>query len=191
LVSNRRIFGRYLFAYIILFFVIVNCVSFEDNPDYSYPVPTFNLPKFPETLENLHESLYQLLGPLNVVGLEAKRRGLRAHHPIILVPGFSTSALQLWEGEACAKKYFRERLWGSAFMLRQLVLDTKCWLRHMKLSDEYTGLETPGIKLRAASGLEAADYFIGRFCCGRVVVPKIVLKQLHNRRYILGLGKAH
>lgn len=34
-----------------------------------------------------------------------------------------------------------------------------CWLQHMSL-DEKTGLDKEGINLRAATGLEAVDYFV-------------------------------
>ena len=34
-----------------------------------------------------------------------------------------------------------------------------CWLEHMAL-DEKTGGDPPGVKLRAAEGLEAVDYFM-------------------------------
>jgi hypothetical protein len=40
-------------------------------------------------------------------GLELKARGLKPKHPIIIVPGFVTSGLELWEGRPCAARYFR------------------------------------------------------------------------------------
>lgn len=30
-----------------------------------------------------------------------------AKYPVIMVPGFVTTGLEVWEGEACAQKYFR------------------------------------------------------------------------------------
>jgi len=45
-------------------------------------------------------------------------------------------------------------------MMRALVLDKEGWRRHIML-DKYTGLDPPGgIKLRAAQGFDAADFFI-------------------------------
>jgi phospholipid:diacylglycerol acyltransferase len=44
-------------------------------------------------------------------------------------------------------------------MMRALVLDKAAWKRHVML-DEQTGLDPPGIKLRAAQGFDAADFFI-------------------------------
>ena len=44
-------------------------------------------------------------------------------------------------------------------MMRALVLDKASWKRHIML-DKDTGLDPPGIKLRAAQGFDAADFFI-------------------------------
>jgi len=44
-------------------------------------------------------------------------------------------------------------------MMRALVLDKPSWKRHIML-DKDTGLDPPGIKLRAAQGFDAADFFI-------------------------------
>ena len=43
--------------------------------------------------------------------------------------------------------------------MRALVLDKASWKRHIML-DRDTGLDPPGIKLRAAQGFDAADFFI-------------------------------
>lgn len=43
--------------------------------------------------------------------------------------------------------------------MRALVLDKASWKRHIML-DKKTGLDPPGIKLRAAQGFDAADFFI-------------------------------
>jgi phospholipid:diacylglycerol acyltransferase len=44
-------------------------------------------------------------------------------------------------------------------MMRAMVLDKASWKRHIML-DKLTGLDPPGIKLRAAQGFDAADFFI-------------------------------
>ena len=44
-------------------------------------------------------------------------------------------------------------------MMRALVLDKASWKYHIML-DKSTGLDPPGIKLRAAQGFDAADFFI-------------------------------
>ncbi|KAJ3056371.1 hypothetical protein HK097_007208 [Rhizophlyctis rosea] len=109
---------------------------------------------------------------------------IRAKHPVIIIPGMASTALEAWaktppadapqmgeetaDGEArnpagaelpegCGKMYFRKRMWGALNQLRAIFLDRECWLAHMKLDAE-TGLDPPGAKLRAALGLDAADY---------------------------------
>lgn len=44
-------------------------------------------------------------------------------------------------------------------MMRALVVDKEGWKRHIML-DKKTGLDPKGIKLRAAQGFDAADFFI-------------------------------
>ena len=41
-------------------------------------------------------------------------------------------------------------------MMRALVVDKKGWKKHIVL-DKATGLDPPGVKLRAAQGFDAAD----------------------------------
>ena len=41
------------------------------------------------------------------IGLRLREEGLKPKHPVIIVPGFVTSGLELWHGEECAKKFFR------------------------------------------------------------------------------------
>ena len=42
-------------------------------------------------------------------GMLLAEEGAQAKHPVFLVPGFITTGLELWQGEECAKKYFRQR----------------------------------------------------------------------------------
>ncbi|KAK4953458.1 phospholipid:diacylglycerol acyltransferase [Elasticomyces elasticus] len=67
------------------------------------------------------------------VGLHLRSQGVRAHHPKEVV--------------------------GSWTMMRALVLDQASWKKHIML-DKETGLDPPGIKLRAAQGFDATDFFI-------------------------------
>lgn len=92
-----------------------------------------------------------------------KNEGLHAEHNVILVPGVISTGIESWglEGtpDCPSTPYFRKRLWGSFFMLRTMLMEKACWLKHIMLDPE-TGLDPPGIKLRAAQGFEAADFFI-------------------------------
>ncbi|EFJ42118.1 hypothetical protein VOLCADRAFT_97885 [Volvox carteri f. nagariensis] len=81
-------------------------------------------------------------------GLVMARRGYRAKHPVVIVPGFVTSGLELWQGLPCGRRYFRQRMWGTLAMVQ----------------------DPAGIKIRAAVGLEAVDYFIqGYWVWGKLV----------------------
>ncbi|KAL6721198.1 phospholipid:diacylglycerol acyltransferase [Lecanora helva] len=93
------------------------------------------------------------------VGLHLQSQGVKALHPVIMVPGVISTGLESWSTEADSRQYFRKRLWGSWSMMRALVTDKKSWKKHIML-DKTTGLDPPGVKLRAAQGFDAADFFI-------------------------------
>ncbi|CAI8494660.1 unnamed protein product [Hanseniaspora opuntiae] len=109
-----------------------------------------------------------------IVGKAMKKEDstIASKHPVIMVPGVITSALESWylsenddEGASndtvkCSpESYYRKRLWGSIFMLKNMIFDKKCWLKSLKL-DEETGLDPQGAKLRAAGGFESTDFFV-------------------------------
>lgn len=100
------------------------------------------------------------------VGIHLSNEGYKVKHPVILVPGVISTSLESWSitgTEECpSKPHYRKRLWGSWYMIRTMFTDKKCWLQHLMLDTE-TGLDPPGIKLRAAQGLEAADFFMSGF----------------------------
>ena len=93
------------------------------------------------------------------VGLKARSEGWSAHHPIIMIPGVISTGLESWGTSNISRPYFRKRLWGSWSMMRALVMEKEVWKAHIKL-DEKTGLDPEGIKLRAAQGFDATDFFI-------------------------------
>ena len=90
------------------------------------------------------------------VGLHLQSQGIKALHPVIMVPGVISTGLESWGTDQASRPYFRKRLWGSWSMMRALVLDKPGWKKHIML-DKITGLDPPGIKLRAAQGFDAAD----------------------------------
>ncbi|KAG6956060.1 hypothetical protein JG688_00011606 [Phytophthora aleatoria] len=106
----------------------------------------------------------------SLLGAAEKRPGVQlfqeenvtAYSPVVLVPGFTSTGLEIWNGSECSKAYFRQRMWGTSRMLQQFMMNQKCWLEHMMLNRS-SGMDPDGIKLRAAKGLEAADYLIGGF----------------------------
>ncbi|KAL2868345.1 phospholipid:diacylglycerol acyltransferase [Aspergillus lucknowensis] len=93
------------------------------------------------------------------VGLNLQSQGVEAKHPIVMIPGVISTGLESWGTDAASRMYFRRRLWGSWSMMRALVLDKAEWKNHIML-DKETGLDPPGIKLRAAQGFDATDFFI-------------------------------
>ncbi|KAJ2007291.1 phospholipid:diacylglycerol acyltransferase [Coemansia thaxteri] len=96
-------------------------------------------------------------------------------HNVILIPGIISSGLESWSTANCSRPYFRQRLWGTSTMFKAILLDKECWVQHMML-DKKTGLDPPGIKLRAAKGLDAADYFItGYWIWGKAIENLAVL----------------
>ncbi|EJP69287.1 hypothetical protein NHJ13051_009166 [Beauveria bassiana] len=93
------------------------------------------------------------------VGLKARAEGLHADHPIVMIPGVISTGLESWGTANVSRSYFRKRLWGSWTMMRALVMDKENWKRHVML-DKNTGLDPPLMKLRAAQGFDATDFFI-------------------------------
>lgn len=100
------------------------------------------------------------------VGVHLSGEGYSVKHPVVLVPGVISTSLESWSvtgTEECpSKSHYRKRLWGSWYMIRTMFTDKKCWLQHLML-DKETGLDPPGIRLRAAQGMEAADFFMSGF----------------------------
>jgi phospholipid:diacylglycerol acyltransferase len=76
-----------------------------------------------------------------------------------MIPGVISTGLESWGTEDDSRQYFRKRLWGSWSMMRALILDKASWKKHIML-DKKTGMDPPGVKLRAAQGFDAADFFI-------------------------------
>ena len=53
-------------------------------------------------------------------------------------------------------------MWGGIGTARRLIAEQDCWREHMAL-DPFTGMDPKGIRLRAAQGFEAADYFMANY----------------------------
>lgn len=97
------------------------------------------------------------------VGYKLAQEGASAKYPIVMIPGFVTSGLELWAGKPCARnKYFRQRMWGGIGTARQFFTERDCWREHLAL-DPVTGMDPDGIKLRSCAGFEAADFFMANY----------------------------
>lgn len=96
----------------------------------------------------------------------AVNHNLTSKYNVVMVPGVISTGIESWgvesSGDCPSINHFRKRLWGSFYMLRTMVLDKACWLKHIMLDPE-TGLDPPNIKLRAAQGFEAADFFMAGY----------------------------
>ncbi|CAL5212216.1 unnamed protein product [Lathyrus oleraceus] len=118
-------------------------------------------------------------------GLRLDREGVKGLHPVVLVPGIVTAGLELWEGRPCADGLFRKPLWGAT--LPQILKRPLCWLEHLSLHNE-TGLDPPGIRVRAVPGLVAADDFASGYHVWAVLIENLARigyegKNLHMATY--------
>ncbi|EJT96683.1 phospholipid/diacylglycerol acyltransferase [Dacryopinax primogenitus] len=93
------------------------------------------------------------------VGTELAEKGYAAEFPVIMVPGIVSTGLESWSTSEEARTFFRKRLWGTTTMIRAVLTDKERWVKSLKL-DTTTGLDPPGIKVRAAQGIDAASTFI-------------------------------
>ncbi|KAG0077225.1 hypothetical protein BGZ90_007505 [Linnemannia elongata] len=82
-------------------------------------------------------------------------------YPVTMIPGIVSTGLESWSttNNSCSQKYFRKRMWGTTTMFKAVLLDKDCWITNLRLDPE-TGVDPEGVRLRAAQGLEAADYFV-------------------------------
>jgi phospholipid:diacylglycerol acyltransferase len=122
------------------------------------------IPRIEQSWGKLNESipLGYLTQEKKRPGFQLKQQGAAANYPVILIPGFVTSGLEVWGGKECARKHFRQRLWAAIGGARSFFMERDCWLAHMML-DPYTGGDPEDIRLRAAQGFEAADYFMANY----------------------------
>lgn len=95
------------------------------------------------------------------IGKSMREKGLKMKHPIVFIPGYITTALEMWEGLECTShQNSRSKIWGGFDMMAKLFLDRACWIQHMKL-DPKTGLDpNERIRIRAGEGIKSVDFFI-------------------------------
>ncbi|GLD97098.1 hypothetical protein PINS_up005781 [Pythium insidiosum] len=56
-------------------------------------------------------------------GLRLHRENVTAHAPVVMLPGFTSTGLEIWNGSECSKAYFRQRMWGTTRMLQQFMMN--------------------------------------------------------------------
>jgi Lecithin:cholesterol acyltransferase. len=97
--------------------------------------------------------------------------GAKPKHPVVIVPGFVNTGLELWKSKPCiAKKtQFRQRMWGTPAMAKAFFHNRTCWLEHMALNAT-SGEDPDGIVLRPMAGIDSVDWFMpGYFVWGRMI----------------------
>ncbi|RCI05421.1 hypothetical protein CU098_008003 [Rhizopus stolonifer] len=91
---------------------------------------------------------------------------LKPHYPVVMIPGVISTGLESWGTSEQSRKYFRKRLWGT--------MNKEGWTKNVML-DPDTGLDPPGYKVRAVSGVEAADYFVTGYWVWAKVIENLAV----------------
>ncbi|KAH8828190.1 phospholipid diacylglycerol acyltransferase [Flagelloscypha sp. PMI_526] len=118
------------------------------------------------------------------VGEEAAARGLTAKHPIVLIPGVISTGLESWSTTPEYRPFFREKMWGGFNMVSQVTFNKEKWIQAMML-DPITGLDPPGVKIRAAEGVSAASAFIqGYWVWSKIVENLAAVNYDTNNLYL-------
>eukprot|EP01129_Flabellula_baltica_P010969 TRINITY_DN4711_c0_g1_i2.p1 TRINITY_DN4711_c0_g1~~TRINITY_DN4711_c0_g1_i2.p1 ORF type:complete len:598 (-),score=128.54 TRINITY_DN4711_c0_g1_i2:237-2030(-) len=164
LLSKQRTIILFLSAVVVLLVAVL----FVDTQTGDVILPAFKERVLLPGL-NLTESIIKEYFEDYFPGVEYMERGIVEKHPVVVIPGFVTTGLELWQGDPCAMKYFRQRMWGTLTMMESMLRSPECWMKHMSL-DPNTGLDPEGVKIRPAVGLEAADYlFPGYWVWGKLI----------------------
>ncbi|KAN0063168.1 phospholipid:diacylglycerol acyltransferase [Thecaphora frezii] len=107
-------------------------------------------------------------------GRDLYQQGYRADHPVILIPGIISTGLESWTTDEASSGNFRKRLWGTTTMMRTIVFEKDNWVRQLSLDPE-TGLDPPGIRVRAAEGLDAASFFAAGYWIWSKVIENLAV----------------
>ncbi|CCD25430.1 phospholipid:diacylglycerol acyltransferase NDAI_0F01110 [Naumovozyma dairenensis CBS 421] len=162
-----------------LFDNLVNIESFKDYFDEWVDAVPQGLTSFITDVQNgfLSPSSLEDLSQNFAVGKKLiSDMDIKLKHPVVMVPGVISTGVESWGvtgDEQCdSSPHFRKRLWGSFYMLRTMVLDKICWLKHLMLDPE-TGLDPEHFTLRAAQGFESTDYFMAGYWIWNKVIQNL------------------
>jgi phospholipid:diacylglycerol acyltransferase len=133
-------------------------------PSFDLGLSSMRLPgEFADLGDNLFSAPREWLKSKDfTVGRNLSAQGYAAAHPVVLLPGIISTGLESWTTDESSSGFFRKRLWGSATMMRTVVFEKERWIRHISL-DAHTGLDPPGIKVRASEGFDGASHFIAGY----------------------------
>lgn len=165
---------------------------FESKMLDAIEMAKFMAPNFNETLYfgEINGSLSKTKGRI-VTTQEKLRPGFQlaqkydtnGKYPVVMIPGFITSGLEVWKGKSCMENNFRERVWGGLGSAPYWLRERYCMIEHLAL-DAITGRDPEGIKVRSAQGFAAADYFIGNdWMWGNYWVWSKILENLADLDY--------
>lgn len=100
--------------------------------------------------------------------------GLSMNHPVVMLPGMTSTALEVWRGVDCYEDATRQRVWSSRSSTQTFLLDPECLQRHLALN--LSSWNDPDeIRVRASSGLSAADAFGPLNLWGELIVNLALL----------------
>lgn len=117
-------------------------------------------------------------------GQKLAKKGAVGQHPIVMIPGFVTSGLEVWKGKDCMENgFFRQRVWGGWGSAQYWLRHAMCMMKNLAL-DPITGGDPDGIKLRSAEGFNAADFFLGNdwFAANYWYVGDYIIVQCSTRK---------
>jgi hypothetical protein len=69
----------------------------------------------------------------------AEETGVQGKYPVVMVPGFVTSGLEVWKGKACMEKFFRERVWGGFSSAQYWLRERYCVMENLALDPVHGG----------------------------------------------------
>ncbi|EIM85096.1 phospholipid/diacylglycerol acyltransferase [Stereum hirsutum FP-91666 SS1] len=118
------------------------------------------------------------------IGDALKERGLSAEYPVVLVPGVISTGLESWSTLPEHRPFFRQKLWGGFHMVSQVTFNKDRWLAALML-DPVTGLDPPGIKVRAAEGLDAASTFIQGYWIWSKIIENLAVVNYDTNNMVL------
>lgn len=140
-------------------------LDLQENYGGSFPSFSLNSESSPNLAENF------------AVGKQLKEElNISSKYPVVMVPGVISTGIESWgvsgDEECDSSPHFRKRLWGSFYMLKIMILDKVCWLKHLKL-DPVTGLDPPHFRMRASQGFESSDFFVAGYWIWNKIIQNL------------------
>lgn len=93
----------------------------------------------------------------------ASKYEAKLRRPVIFIPGFITTKLELWKSKPCMKSQFgvtfRQPLFGSHCLMK-LMRDPDCYLAHLTLHPDNASDPEPDVIVRADTGYDSVDYIM-------------------------------